>query len=55
MNPFKLFIIGFKMPFSSQISPFYYSVAMLCSAKKLAFENKITIFRYNENILNEFK
>lgn len=43
------------MPFSSQIFPFYYSIATLCCAKKEKFENKITVFHFNENNLNVFK
>ncbi len=53
-NSFKLFSIGYKMVFSPQISPFYYSVALLCSAKKLKFETKILIFASTNKVLNEF-
>ncbi len=42
------------MVFSPQIPPFFYSVALLCSAKKLKFEPKILIFRFNQKSLNEF-
>ncbi|OYU83112.1 MAG: hypothetical protein CFE24_12760 [Flavobacterium sp. BFFFF2] len=51
---FKLFLIGCKMVFSSHISAFYYSVALLYSAKKLKSEAKILIFRFNQKSLNHF-
>jgi putative protein kinase ArgK-like GTPase of G3E family len=54
MNSFKLFSIGCKMLFLSQISAFFYSVAQLCSSKKSKFGIKTTIFRFNQKSLNEF-
>jgi hypothetical protein len=54
MKSFKLFLIGCKMVFLPQISAFYYSVALLCSAKKLKFGTKIHIFRFNQKSLNDF-
>ncbi|OYU82849.1 MAG: hypothetical protein CFE24_13845 [Flavobacterium sp. BFFFF2] len=51
---FKLFSIGCKMVFSPHISAFYYSVALLCSAKKLKTGTKILIFHCNQKSLNHF-
>jgi hypothetical protein len=51
---FKLFSIGYKMVFLSHILPFYYSVALLCSAKKSKSRTKNPIFRFNQKSLNHF-
>jgi cell filamentation protein len=42
------------MVFSPHISAFYYSVALLCNAKKLKSGTKILIFRFNQKSLNHF-
>ncbi|OYU84080.1 MAG: hypothetical protein CFE24_08580 [Flavobacterium sp. BFFFF2] len=42
------------MVFSPHVSAFYYSVALLCSAKKLKSGTKILIFRCNQKSLNHF-
>ncbi len=42
------------MFFYPQILSFYFSVAMLCSAKNTKFEKKITISRFNQKSINEF-
>jgi hypothetical protein len=54
MKSFKLFLIGYKIIFLPHISPFYYSVTLLCSAKKLKSQTKILIFRFNQKNLNDF-
>jgi hypothetical protein len=54
MKSFKLFSIGCKMVFLPHISAFSYSVAQLCSAKKVKSETKISIFRFNQKSLNHF-
>ena len=41
------------MVFFSHILTFYYSVALLCSAKKVKSETKILIFRFNQKSLNQ--
>jgi hypothetical protein len=38
----------------SHILPFYYSVALLCSAKKSKSRTKTPIFRFNQKSLNHF-
>lgn len=42
------------MIFFSQISSVFYSVALLCSAKKLKSGKKISIFRFNQKVQNAF-
>jgi hypothetical protein len=42
------------MVFLSHILPFYYSVALLCSAKKSKSRTKTPIFRFNQKSLNHF-
>jgi phage gp29-like protein len=42
------------MVFLPHISAFSYSVAQLCSAKKVKSETKIPIFRFNQKSLNDF-
>jgi hypothetical protein len=54
MKSFKLFSIGCKIAFSSHISAFVYSVALLCNRKKPKSEIKILIFRFNQKSLNDF-
>jgi hypothetical protein len=54
VKSFKLFSIGYKMVFLSHILPFYYSVALLCSAKKPKSRTKTPIFRFNQKSLNHF-
>jgi len=53
-NFFWLFSIGYKMVFFLKISTVSYSVAPLCSAKKLKFFEKIPISRYNQKSKNKF-
>ena len=54
MKPFKLFSIGCKIVFLSQISAFFNSVAQLCNEKKSKSEPKTLIFRFNQKSLNDF-
>jgi hypothetical protein len=55
MMSFKLFLIGYKIILLPHISTFYYSVALLCSAKKLKSQTKILIFCFNQKSLKRLQ
>ena len=54
MKSFKLFSIGCKIAFLSNISSFFNSVAQLCNEKKIKSEIKNLIFHFNQKSLNDF-